>query len=129
MENLQNYFLDIAYSKLAMEFIKVIKQLVLCEIYIVIDGIDECPNRPDLCQKILDMAGGNIKLLVTSRPERDITEVFKNQNRLEITDDFSGPDIAIHIDWMFEHDDKLKTVKLEMKKDFKTHLLSQNKGM
>ena len=129
MEKWQNDNRDIANSKLAMEFIKVIKQLVLCEIYIVIDGIDECPNRPDLCQKILDMAGGNIKLLVTSRPERDITEVFKNQNRLEITDNFSRHDIAIHIDLMFNQDEQLKKVKSEMKKDIKTQLLSQNKGV
>ena len=75
------------------------------------------------------MAGGNIKLLVTSRPERDITEVFKNQNRLEITDNFSRHDIAIHIDLMFNQDEQLKKVKSEMKKDIKTQLLSQNKGV
>lgn len=116
-------------SKLAILFLDNIIKMARSVVYIVIDGIDECPNRSDLCKKVLEMAGENVKVLVTSRLERDIAAVFQKQNHLEITEEFSCQDIATHINWIFQHNNKLKTLKPDMKNEIKTQLLTKSKGM
>lgn len=116
-------------SRLATFFLDRIKRFHHCEVYIVIDAIDECPNRPDLCRKILEMASGKFKVLVTSRLERSIAGMFQNQNHLEIAEEFLKSDFAIHIDWMLKNDDKFKILNSNMKEEIKTKLLNQSKGL
>jgi hypothetical protein len=128
LEKLLNMGRSTPESKLALLFLDNIKKMARSDVYIVIDGIDECPNRPDLCKKILEMAKENVKVLVTSRLERDIAELFQNQNHLEITEEFSCKDIVTHINWMFENNDKLKGLKPDMKKEIATKLLTKSKG-
>ncbi|KAL9082809.1 MAG: hypothetical protein Q9165_008768 [Trypethelium subeluteriae] len=57
--------------------------------YIVIDALDECSNtnivRDDLIQKLRELqAGGNMRLLLTSRDLPEITKFFKLDPRLEV---------------------------------------------
>lgn len=129
LEKLHNKGRNTPDSKLATLFLDNIVKMARSVVYIVIDGIDECPNQPDLCKKILEMTGEKVKVLVTSRLERDIAGVFQNQNHLEITEEFSCQDIATHINWMFQHNDKLKILKPNMKNEMKTQLLTESKGM
>ncbi len=66
-----------------------------CPIYIVIDGVDECPNfpgRPSAREKVLtvikDLVGlklPNVHLCVASRPEMDIRMVLESLTSLKIS--------------------------------------------
>jgi len=130
MEALHSYCRDATDTKIAMSFVHAIPQLSFqFGIYIVIDGIDECPNRPELCEKILQIARGKVKILVISRSERDIGEAFQNHKHVVFTDDLSRQDIATHIDWSFEHDKQLKKLRPEMKSYMKEQLLNKSNGM
>ena len=117
-------------SKLAKLFVKSIVSITKCFtlVYIFVDGIDECPERTELCGLILELSSTNLKVLVSSRGERDIASVFHNEIQLEIAENFSLLDIEIHIDWTFKNDPKLKTMKSDLKKDIKTQLLSNSSG-
>ena len=99
------------------------------EVYIVIDGIDECPDRSKLCDHVLEIAGGRVRVLVSSRSERDISEAFQHQHHILFTEEQSHRDIATHIEWSFEHDKRLKKVKSDLKKEIKEKLLSKSDGM
>src|SRR5271170_65638 len=110
MESFQRHHRYDTASELTAAFIHAIPQLSFnSEVYIVIDGIDECPNRPALCKEVLQLSRGmKVKVVVISRNERDIGEAFQNENHVAFTDELSRQDIAAHIDWNFEKDEKLK---------------------
>jgi hypothetical protein len=64
-------------------------------IYIVVDGLDECPNFPgrpsareevlDLVEEIVDLRLPNVHLCVASRPEIDIRMVLESLTSLKIS--------------------------------------------
>ena len=64
-------------------------------IYIIIDGLDECPNFPgrpsareevlDLIEELVDLNLQNVHLCVTSRPEMDIRMVLESLTSLKIS--------------------------------------------
>ena len=79
-------------------------------IYIIIDGLDECPNPPgtrsargkvlDLIKELVDLQLPNVHLCVASRPEIDIRKAFESLNALQISlHDETGQeaDIATYI--------------------------------
>ena len=129
IEKLQAQARNSVDSKLAELFIDAI--LLISEsfskVYIVVDGIDECSaeGRPKLCESILRLAGGNRKVFLTSRWERDIAGVFGKECHLEMTEEFTSIDKALHIDWFLENDPKLKIRPDLLKNDIKASLLSQ----
>jgi hypothetical protein len=134
VESLRRYHRDDTDLELAAAFIVAIPQLSFnSEVYIVIDGIDECPNRPALCEDILRITrghgAGKVKVLVTSRSERDIGEALQSQNHVAFTKELSCQDIAIHIDVMFEGDPKLKKIHKDLKTEMKEKLLSKSDGV
>jgi hypothetical protein len=99
------------------------------EVYIIVDGIDECVSCTDLYNSLLTLADANIKVLVISRPERNIEEAFSRHERLEFTENFSHADISTHIDWSFEQDKRLKMIKPELQNEIKLQLLKKSDGM
>jgi hypothetical protein len=131
LKQLQETANDTVDSKLANLFIDTILSTskTFSQVYIVVDGIDECPKRTELCESILKLSGANVKVLITSRRERDIADLLHNQNQVEISKDSSSADISIHIDWMFENDKKLTAIKSDLKKQIKSELLSSSSGM
>ena len=130
MEKFHNHHRHDADSQLARAFIVAIPQLSFTdEVYIVIDGIDECPDRPALCEEILQITRGKVKVLVTSRNQRDISEAFQNQKHLAFTEEMSHQDIATHIDFSFENDKKLKKIHPDLKREMKENLLYKSDGV
>jgi len=130
MEGFRTYYRNATDSALAEAFIHAIPQLSFrSDVYIIFDGIDECPDRPKLCKEILRIVHGQVKVLITSRDERDINEAFQNQMHVLFTEEQSRQDIGTHIEWSFEHDERLKEIKDDLKRDIKEILLSKSDGV
>ena len=66
-----------------------------CSIYMIIDGVDECPNFPgrpsardevlELIEELVDLKLPNLHLCVASRPEMDIRVVLEPLTTLKIS--------------------------------------------
>ena len=64
-------------------------------IYIIVDGLDECPNPPgtrsargkvlELIKELVDLQLPNVHLCVASRPEIDIQKVLESLNAVQIS--------------------------------------------
>jgi len=64
-------------------------------IYIIVDGLDECPNPPgtrssrgkvlELIKELVDLHLPNVHLCVASRPEIDIQKVLEPLNAVQIS--------------------------------------------
>jgi septum formation inhibitor MinC len=97
------------------------------DVVVIVDGVDECPNRQDICELLVQLAT-KMKVLVVSRREKEIMDVFAEESRLEITEALTSSDIAKHVEWTLEHDPKLKRLEESMKMTIKTHLITKSRG-
>jgi hypothetical protein len=97
-------------------------------LWIIVDGIDECPKKEDLCKFLLRLATLNIKVLVISRFERDIEREFSNLLQLEISAEISAIDIETHLKHSFKYDPKLKRIDPELRIELRTKLLQGSAG-
>jgi hypothetical protein len=133
MEDFQAKYRNATDTELTEGFTHAIPELSFeseSGIYIVIDGIDECPDPAKLCEQFLQIARGQVRVLVTSRSGlRDIDQVFQGQPHVLFGAEQSSRDIAIHIEWSFETDKRLKKVKPDLKNEIKGKLLSKSEGM
>ena len=97
-------------------------------IYIIVDGLDECPNLSgtpsareevlDLIEEIVDMKLPNVHLCVASRPEMDIRLVLEPLTSLNISlHDESGQkeDIIKYIEYIVRSDRSMRRWKEEDK--------------
>ena len=79
-------------------------------IYIVVDGLDECPNPPgmrsprgkvlELIKELVELQLPNVHLCVASRPEIDIQKVLESLNPVQIClhdEPGQGADIVTYI--------------------------------
>ena len=95
-------------------------------IYIIVDGLDECPNFPgrpsareevlDLIEELVDLNLSNIHLCVASRPEMDIRMVLEPLTSLKISlHDESGQqeDIIKYIKSVVRSDRRMRRWKEE----------------
>ena len=95
-------------------------------IYIIIDGVDECPNSSgtpsareevlELIEELVDLKLPNIHLCVASRPEIDIRQVLEPLTSLRISlHDESGQkeDIIAYIKSVVRSDRKMRKWKEE----------------
>ena len=129
MESFRRLYCNDTDSELVEAFICTIPELRFrSEVYIVIDGIDECLDRPELCKEILRIVRGNVRVLVSSRHERDIDEAFQNQLHVQFTEELSHQDIAVHLEWTFENENSFKNIDTDMKKEIMEKLLSRSDG-
>src|SRR5580698_3343850 len=97
-------------------------------IYIVVDGLDECPNFPEtpsardevleLIEELVDLKLPNLHLCVASRPEMDIRTVLEPLTALKISlHDESGQkeDIIRYIESVVRSDRSMRRWKEEDK--------------
>ena len=73
-------------------------------VYIIIDSLDECTERYKVLEwirKIDSQNMGNLYMVVASRPEEDISDVFKglaNLHSVDMTEEAVNHDIATYIE-------------------------------
>lgn len=98
-------------------------------IYIFVDGIDESHDAEEICQRLLQL--GQIcwihRIVVSSRPEKDIEKWLQKQLRLEITEEMNLPDLERHIDHCLETHKKLERIGTEEKIRIKRELLNERR--
>jgi hypothetical protein len=95
-------------------------------IYIIVDGVDECPNFPgrpsareevlDLIEELVNLRFPNLHLCVASRPEMDIRDVFEPLTSLRISlHDECGQkdDIIAYIKYVVRSDRRMRRWKEE----------------
>jgi hypothetical protein len=101
------------------------------EIYVIIDGVDECTDRDEFCESLGHLVkNSNIKVLVASRPEQDIAtaQVFLGKPALNI-DEAVKTDISTHVEWYIEKDRKLRRHKPALKAQLLAKLTAKSDGM
>lgn len=93
--------------------------------YIIMDALDECAEREDMLQSIVDIVSDKsawVNVLLTSRKELDITERLKPilTSQINIQAIFVDADIKLYVRSSLSTDPKLNgrpdSVKLEMEK-------------
>ena len=67
-------------------------------------------------------------MLVTSRPEREISDVLGRRQQLEVSDVFVNQDIAVYADWRLSHDVNLRGIKHGLKDDIADTITAKAKG-
>lgn len=125
---------DIAGSKVVEVLVQTILELARTSfnsgnVYIAVDGIDECSKREALCDSLRHLATSNINILAISRFERDIAKVFSEHPQLEMSEKDSEKDIEIHLKWSFQTDPILKKIGASLRTEIKSQLLSKSEGM
>lgn len=98
------------------------------EVYIVIDGLDECSDRAMTISMLPTLSMKNTHVLVTSRPEVDIAKAFHGLKTMNI-DESVQCDITTHVKWQFETDDKLRLIRPSLKLEIQETLLARCDGM
>jgi hypothetical protein len=87
-------------------FLKILEKILTNHeaLYIGIDGLDECPemDRKLLCDLItvvstVQNAIGNVKILITSRKEKDLEKALRTVARLDIKPQSVESDITAYI--------------------------------
>lgn len=106
--------------------------------YILLDALDECKNRSkllDLIQTINDWQLENLHLLVTSRPEADITEVIAPlagpEGTIELAPSPGNDDISNHIQTRLSLDRNLSRWRKrpDIQERIEKRLLDKGNGM
>ena len=109
-------------------------------VYIIIDGIDECPNTPgvpspreevlDLLDELAKLRFPNLWLCITSRPELDIYTVLEPLATFSISlndEDGQKQDIVDYIKFIVNSDPAMQKWKVEVK-DLVLKTLSEGAG-
>lgn len=102
---------------------------VFDDVYIIIDGLDECADRDDLLEFVQRLAIKPMRVMTSSRPVKDIEEAFHDKPSLKMEEKYLQPDIATHIDWSFTNHAGFKNLKPAMKAEIKEELCFRNGGM
>jgi len=97
-------------------------------LYLLVDGIDECPEAVEIAQTLARLAfhSKSVRVLLTCRPERKIEEALLNCLRIETTNETFAPDRLKYVEWNLSHDERLKNLEPEIKEKVKNRLLSTN---
>jgi hypothetical protein len=103
----------------------------LPNVYVVIDGLDECQERRRLLRSLKRFGTEwPVHLLVSSRPEGDIKTLFSDVAAINIDEDqLNRPDIFQHIDWAFEYHEELRQISSPVKEEIKGKLKAKSDGM
>ena len=92
------------------------------------DGLDECSSRQSLVLTLRKFNVRNLRILVTSRPELDITTIFATNQSLDIDEQVVN-DIVTHVRWEIESDPKLSRIQPELKCEIQDQLIAKSDGM
>lgn len=109
------------------------------DIFIVIDALDECPQRDyerkealDLIEEMKSWSSTKLHLLVTSREETDIKERivdFVTEPPISIQGSQVAADIDLYINDQLETNRKLKRLPQDLKAEIKKALVEGANGM
>lgn len=98
---------------------------VFDDVYIIVDGLDECTARDKLLQLLTVQSPSNMHVFASSRPEKDIEVMFKEYPQLKMDEAGLKLDISKHIDYRLAHDPALKMIKSNLKSEIKDKLLEK----
>ena len=103
-------------------------------VFIVLDALDECIER----EKVLNWAESfllqknknlGLHIIITSRPEKEINDKFKNYPCVDLVEESEGCDIVAYINDQLDQDSDLQEWDLETKEEIKSTLMNQADGM
>jgi Cdc6-like AAA superfamily ATPase len=129
-------------ESLCKVFLQMIEEVK--EVYIVLDALDECSTRKGpsseglllWIQSLSEQKQGNVRLLVTSRPEHDIELVFRNQAQskediVPLRSDLIHGDIRSYVHTRVREGDGLKRWQSQpdVLNDIETQLMEKANGM
>jgi len=104
--------------------------------YIIVDALDECTDREGVLKwitRITSQKPGNVHLVVTSRPERDIRDAFEELRAccVDVARDSSNHDIVAYLDRELETDRKLKKWcnNRQVREEIRSALMKGAQGM
>ena len=97
---------------------------------IVIDALDECSDIEALLDALITLNLGDVRLLVTSRPDPIITRHFSRLPSLSfesVTKELAV-DISLHIGRVFESHKQLRSADAEMRREIQSGLNGKAEG-
>ena len=102
--------------------------------YIIIDSLDECTERDKLLiwiQKIVSWKMGNLRVVVTSRPEPDIDNMLRplDSGYVDMVNEAANVDIESYIDQELAMDPRLNKWDKATQENMKTVLMKGSQGM
>jgi hypothetical protein len=99
-------------------------------VYVVIDGLDECNDKQDIVRELAGISSCEmVNLFISSRVDGTIGKVFAGKPTLRMDENHVQRDIAIHVDWVLEHDTFAIDLDEDLKKEIKEYLLKKSNGM
>lgn len=101
---------------------------VFKDVYIVVDGLDQCRPRDDLISVLSRIATSGLHVLVVSRMENDIGRAFAQKSKIQMDDNSVKMDIEKYIDAQLEGE-KWRLRCPPMKDTMKRRLLWKSAGM
>ena len=128
--------LDIIITRYKIDFIPSEETIVsdlewivhwFSDVYLIIDGIDECSKRETL-PFVLQCLAERAEVLVTSRPEKDLADVFIGKPCLNIDDPVKN-DIIKHVKWQMANHEKLRNIRRSLKRNIENKLVTRSAGM
>jgi hypothetical protein len=132
-----------AYHKLSRNppalgfMISLLQQLVesyFRNTYVVIDGVDECPNREPLLQALHEMrisadSTTQLQILVSSRPDYDLLKPWSFLPSFTILPEHVEQSLIVHVNSEIGKISKLRQLPTSMRVALETRLVSRADGM
>ena len=105
-----------------------------CQVFIILDALDECTEREELMKLIDSIIGWKIEklhLLATSRRETGITEILEPLTTalISIQNENVDADIQIHVRERLQNDLKLKKWPAKVHMEIEATLIDGAHGM
>ena len=97
--------------------------------FCVLDGIDECESRSLILDRLLKVACGHVKVLVTSRHIRNIEWHLSETPQVAMDEHAIKLDIDSYITACFKNDPKLSRINSAVKSKIKDDLVALSNGM
>ena len=102
--------------------------------FIILDALDECTEREKILNWIQtfilekDINLG-LHLIVTSRPEKEISDQFKSHHYIDLVEESGEHDLTAYLDYQLQNDSVLQKWKFDIQEEIKSTLLKKSDGM
>ena len=101
---------------------------------IILDALDECAEREKLLnwiqtfilEKYMDLG---LHLIVTSRPEEEIEDMFKSYHYLDLVEESENHDLRAYLDYQLENDSDLQRWHFDTQEQIRSTLIKKTDGM
>ena len=102
--------------------------------YIIVDALDECVERKELClwlKKVTASALPNVRILCTSRRERDLEEYLESlaTTVVDFENNLVDNDVRIYLKSQLRSDKRLSKWAPEVQKEIEDNLMADAHGM